>query len=833
MHQSRNVLIIDDDVRFPKMVAFYLRRAGYDITIANSVDSAIQHLAAGLTPTFVLADRMLSEGEEIERRELARLCASCPGVFVVIYTTVSTLTLEQEYQIREQGAIRVIDKKLEADALAEDIKLLTQEFDELIELSQELRTETQERSKIVSALVGTDVGLTIIDAHYHCWFANASQEYLIGGRACNGLCWRLFHKQEITAGPCWGCTVREVFQSHKVVDRLFLAKFTSDSTRWVSVRSTPIWRKTGDSVIAVREGVAEASKEYIASLGTTQRLNKIAQGLVHLGFGRVRIYNTNGTSTAVIAAAAAHTDNPSAAESSYMRKLQGITIDHRQCPYAKQAIKNHDGLVVMQWDLNLGPSPWADRLELELPYILTPVWDDAGKPCGLIGADFVGIPKTARKHLIDRLANNKTLSLLQHEYCREIKNAVRKGMGIGIQWETYKLLQDAKIGVGSCRTVSDAVAEIKMYLEQLLPKCSISTRRLLEVPDRKLTRYEPLCCGPTSSRIPTDIYLDDRKSLSAFSVRVKESWIDDYLTYQATAQAAALPVGYAYEWTKSVAHLLLRFENTVYGTVSVHSPEQIKWEESGARTMLLSIANLLALVMRDIALDEREEAAWRMAAAMVAHHVGNELPVAQRHFEIIMNNHGNDLGITQSCRVGLDAIAGAFRIIEDFKIYASASRIDPQVVPVAEVIDRLSERLKNIFPHVKIEKFCNLTDYSIQADVDKLGQVFVSFIVDSQRYTRENVPLKVTVGAELNHNEKNHFVVLVYTDNGRGISSALKEKIFDDFFTTSPTGSGVGLAFARKVASVHNGKICEIGEEGKGVHFEISLPAIITGEGND
>ncbi|MBR2648710.1 MAG: hypothetical protein IKD55_07705 [Sediminibacterium sp.] len=64
------------------------------------------------------------------------------------------------------------------------------------------------------------------------------------------------------------------------------------------------------------------------------------------------------------------------------------------------------------------------------------------------------------------------------------------------------------------------------------------------------------------------------------------------------------------------------------------------------------------------------------------------------------------------------------------------------------------------------------------------------------------------------------------SDNGTGIPSEIKEKIFQPFFTTKPTGQGTGLGLSLAydiVTKVHGGKLTVESEQGKGTTFIIQL----------
>ncbi len=69
-------------------------------------------------------------------------------------------------------------------------------------------------------------------------------------------------------------------------------------------------------------------------------------------------------------------------------------------------------------------------------------------------------------------------------------------------------------------------------------------------------------------------------------------------------------------------------------------------------------------------------------------------------------------------------------------------------------------------------------------------------------------------------------VIISVKDNGSGIPSEIKDKIFQPFFTTKPTGSGtgLGLSLSYDIVKAHGGKITVISKENKGTEFIIHLP---------
>ncbi|GAG04449.1 unnamed protein product, partial [marine sediment metagenome] len=69
------------------------------------------------------------------------------------------------------------------------------------------------------------------------------------------------------------------------------------------------------------------------------------------------------------------------------------------------------------------------------------------------------------------------------------------------------------------------------------------------------------------------------------------------------------------------------------------------------------------------------------------------------------------------------------------------------------------------------------------------------------------------------------YIKISVQDHGEGISEKQIQKIFDPYFTTKKTGSGLGLSSTYSIIKNHNGHIDVESEVGKGTTFTVYLPA--------
>jgi signal transduction histidine kinase len=68
-------------------------------------------------------------------------------------------------------------------------------------------------------------------------------------------------------------------------------------------------------------------------------------------------------------------------------------------------------------------------------------------------------------------------------------------------------------------------------------------------------------------------------------------------------------------------------------------------------------------------------------------------------------------------------------------------------------------------------------------------------------------------------------VLVALRDSGPGLAPETLEHIFEPFYTTKPTGLGMGLSICRSIIEAHGGRLWASANVPRGAIFEFSLPA--------
>ncbi len=80
------------------------------------------------------------------------------------------------------------------------------------------------------------------------------------------------------------------------------------------------------------------------------------------------------------------------------------------------------------------------------------------------------------------------------------------------------------------------------------------------------------------------------------------------------------------------------------------------------------------------------------------------------------------------------------------------------------------------------------------------------------------------IGVELTIDPAHREAVVRVSDNGPGVDAAVRDRIFQPFFTTKGKGTGLGLALVQKIVITHNGRISPSHPPTGGLQMEVAFP---------
>jgi signal transduction histidine kinase len=221
---------------------------------------------------------------------------------------------------------------------------------------------------------------------------------------------------------------------------------------------------------------------------------------------------------------------------------------------------------------------------------------------------------------------------------------------------------------------------------------------------------------------------------------------------------------------------------------------------------------------------ERERlAALGEMAASVAHEVRNPLGV-------IFNSIGGLKRLLQpsgDVRLLLDIVAEEAdrlnRMVGDLLEYSRPLRPAVQAVHLQTVIEEavgsvLPTRHENdIAARISVEPGLG----PVSADARLLRQALVNLLTNSVQAMPHGGVLTIT--ASRVHSDGPVQARISVHDTGAGIPSAVRGKVFQPFFTTKPTGTGLGLAVVKRIVDGQGGRV-QLADCDRGTEFHLFLP---------
>ena len=244
-----------------------------------------------------------------------------------------------------------------------------------------------------------------------------------------------------------------------------------------------------------------------------------------------------------------------------------------------------------------------------------------------------------------------------------------------------------------------------------------------------------------------------------------------------------------------------------------------------------AVANAFNLMMEDLRtskerlVNSERIAAWREIARRLAHEIKNPLTPIQMAMDTLRKTHKKkhpsfDEILEESTTTVLAEADRLKHIVAEFSDFARMPKPEFQRVDLNEVVHSAMSLYQGA---VAIETALGELP-ALDADKAQLSQVILNLVENARDAIGKRADGKITVSTKLG--EAGDRALLVVEDNGPGVPSDLKDKVFTPYFTTkhAKDGTGLGLAIVHRIVSDHGGRLTVSNALGGGARFAIELP---------
>lgn len=217
---------------------------------------------------------------------------------------------------------------------------------------------------------------------------------------------------------------------------------------------------------------------------------------------------------------------------------------------------------------------------------------------------------------------------------------------------------------------------------------------------------------------------------------------------------------------------------------------------------------------------QEKQAAFGLLAAGIAHEVGNPLAAIS---SLVQMMNRKPLPDEMHDRLGLidEQLRRIQRTLRELIQFSRPGTNEFQQCHIHDIIDNAL----SIAKYYKRKKGRSISiDYGenvppVTVIRDQWVQVFLNLVLNALDATEEGGKLQICTRCEDGH------VEVLVKDSGSGIPETYREHLFEPYFTTKPTGTGLGLFVCRNIVESSQGEISLLSSGPTGTDFLVRIPA--------
>lgn len=268
-----------------------------------------------------------------------------------------------------------------------------------------------------------------------------------------------------------------------------------------------------------------------------------------------------------------------------------------------------------------------------------------------------------------------------------------------------------------------------------------------------------------------------------------------------------------------------------FRNIRLRHNEYIEWPYRDEIALLVNEYNSMMRKVETMArrlVKTEREAAWRDIARQVAHEIKNPLTPMKLNIQylqqaIATNRPDIEILASRVSNILIEQIENLNVIASEFSNFAKMPEAVPEILNVWDSLNTLIELFQKNNDNVNITLSDEDKALTVYMDKSYFIRVFTNLIQNAIQAIAAGEVGKVALSVEQNDDS----VVISVTDNGSGIAKELQDKLFQPYFTTKSSGTGLGLPMTKSLIEGSEGSIWFETKEGEGTTFYVKLP---TGE---
>ncbi len=254
---------------------------------------------------------------------------------------------------------------------------------------------------------------------------------------------------------------------------------------------------------------------------------------------------------------------------------------------------------------------------------------------------------------------------------------------------------------------------------------------------------------------------------------------------------------------------------------------------SHVQSMVDLLVERVSGVVRRLQEAERESirrdqlASLGQLAAGLAHELRNPLTAIKTLVEAARGSRPGGTLDDRDLQVMEEELSRLDSTLQSFLDYARPPKSTRREIDVRQLIQNtlhlLSSQLERLSIHV--DSILPADSVRMTADPEQLKQVLLNVFLNAVDAMGDGGTLTVS----LHELRKDNRVEIAVDDTGPGISDGIRDRLFEPFASSKPSGTGLGLTISRRIVESHGGTIVAENRAAGGARFRITLPIDATG----